>query len=215
MIKTLISLPYEAVRLPLTVVDRGLSRRLSESSLPRLTVGRTLGTADKVAGTLLRNRDLTARGVGRIEHVDTLIAATLLEAEAAVKRQAAEDVAEAGRRDAAAKREAANERATAAFSEADEAEKEGKQQAAAKAKKAAAAKKAEADGAAAEKAEMVARRKKAVAEKAEAKKKAARDEAKADLADARESKEAAAEARTDAEVLSDLAEAKKAERKQD
>ena len=215
MISTLTTLPYRAARLPLTVLDLGLSRTLPESSFPRLAVGRTIGTTDRLAGRLLHDRSLATRGTQRIEQVDTLVESARLEAEAAVKRQVAEDEAEAGRREAAAKRAAANERAEAGFTEAEQAEQRAKKQAAAKAKKAAAAKKAQADEVAEKRTETVAERKQAVADRAEAKKKAARDEASADLADARESKKAASDAKADAEVLGDLAAAKKSERKQD
>ena len=91
---------------------------------------------------------------------------------------------------------------------------QGKQQSSTNAKKSAAARKAAADKKAAGRTETVQQRKKRVAAAVEAKKAAARREAKSDLADAKKSKEAAAEARADVDVLNDLTEMKKAERKQ-
>jgi hypothetical protein len=58
-------------------------------------------------------------------------------------------------------------------------------------------------------------RKARVASAADTKKQAAQRKAKGELGDARATKKAAAESRADAERLSDLAEAKRSERKQD
>jgi hypothetical protein len=62
VISTLIALPYEIARLPLVLVDETLAGRLSEASPPRVTLERTLGSADRLAGMLLRNREISARG---------------------------------------------------------------------------------------------------------------------------------------------------------
>jgi hypothetical protein len=215
MISTLIALPYELARLPLTTLDHGLSRRLPDTSVPRTTLDRAIGSADKLAGTILRNDDILDRGVARVERANALVKAARLEDRAETRRDAAADVAAAGRQEAAAKRQAAAKRASDGLAAAKQAEEQGKQQAARNAEKTAAAKKAAADKTAAKRTETVEQRKKRVAAAAEAKKKAARQEAKAELDDARQSTEAAAEARADAEVLSDLTEAKKQERKQD
>ncbi|MCW2842634.1 MAG: hypothetical protein JWN22_550, partial [Nocardioides sp.] len=66
MISRLITLPYELARLPLLVVDSTLSDRLPETSGPRVTLDRTIGSADKIAGALLGNRDLARRGADRL-----------------------------------------------------------------------------------------------------------------------------------------------------
>lgn len=215
MISTLIALPYELARLPLATIDLGLSARLPETSLPRTTLDRAIGSADKLAGALLRNDQIATRGADRIERSNRLLKAEQLDEQAEARREAARVVAESGRQEAARKRKAAAERAASAPAAAKKAEAQGKQEAAAKAKKTAAAKKATATKKAAKRTETVEQRKKRVDAAAEAKKKAARDEAKAELADARASKEAAAEAKAEAEVLSDLTEAKKQERTQD
>lgn len=215
MISTLVSLPYELARLPLATIDRGLSSRLPETSLPRRTLDRTIGTADSLAGALLRNDDIATRGADRIERSEQLLKAAHLDEQAEARREEAKVVAETGRHAAARQRKAAADRAMAAPTEAKKTEQRGKQEAAAKAKKTAATKKASADKKAAARTETVEQRKQRVDAAAEAKKAAARREAKDELKDARASKEAAAEARSDAEVLSDLTEAKKQERKQD
>lgn len=215
MISTLIALPYELARLPLTTIDQRLSRRLPETSLSRTTLDRAIGSADKLAGALLRNDQIAGRGADRIERSDKLVEAARLEDQADARREAARDAASSGREEAAQKRKAAAERASSGLADAKKAEAQGKRQATANAEKTAAAKKATADKKAANRTETVEERKKRVDAAAETKKKAARDEAKAGLAEARKSKDAATEALADAEVLSDLTKAKKQERKQD
>ena len=67
MISTVIALPYEILRLPLAVLDTGLSA-LSETSGARVTLDWAIGTSDKLAGSLLRNDEIARRGADRIEH---------------------------------------------------------------------------------------------------------------------------------------------------
>jgi len=64
MISTLIALPYEIARLPLTLVDSKLAYRLPETSGPRLTLDRAIGSADKVAGTALGDDPVAEHGAG-------------------------------------------------------------------------------------------------------------------------------------------------------
>ena len=206
---TLITLPYELARLPLTTIDGVLSRQLPESSLPRTTLGRAIGSADKLAGALMRNDELARRGADRLERSTKLAKAEYFEAQADAKREEASEIAEAARQEAARKREEAAESAATALVEAKEAEVKGKEEAAAAAKKTAAAKKAAADKTAASRTKTVQQRKASVDATAEAKKKAARDKAKDQLAEARQSRNAAAKDRADAEVLRDLIEGEK------
>ncbi|WP_229053814.1 hypothetical protein [Aeromicrobium sp. Leaf350] len=215
MISTLIALPYELTRLPLAVVDRSVSTRLSETSTVRVTLDRAIGTSDRIAGGLLHNASIRARGTERLDCSASLLRAEQLDDEARARRETARDVAEAGRREAAEKRKAATQQAASAPAEARRTEEQGKQKAAADAAATAAEKKKAADEKAAARTETVERRKKRTAAAAEATKAAARRDAKEGLQDARESQEAAAEARSDAEVLSDVAKAKKQERQQD
>ncbi len=214
MISALITLPYELARLPLVIVDNRLSNRLPETSGPRVALDRAIGSADKLAGTLLGNRDIAKRGADRIERSDKLLSAARLEQEAATRREQARETAADGRQEAAQKRKAAQDRAASGIEEADAAEARGKQEAKAKAVKTASAKKQAADQRAASRTATVKKRQGRAETAAEAKKQAAQRKAKAELDDARETKQSAAEARADAERLSDLTEAKKQERKQ-
>ena len=49
MISTVIALPYEFARLPLTILDTGLSG-LPETSVPRDTRDQAIGMSDNLAG---------------------------------------------------------------------------------------------------------------------------------------------------------------------
>jgi hypothetical protein len=215
MISTLIALPYELARLPLVIVENGLADRLPETSAPRVTLDRAIGSADRLAGSLLRNPDIARRGADRIERSEKLLLADHLEQEAATRREQARGTAAAGRRQAAQQRRTAQRRAASGLHEADAAEERGKREATVKAAKTAAAKKTAADKRAASRTATVEQRKRRVDSAAQAKKQAAQREAKAELDDAREIKQSAAESRADAERLSDLTEAKKQERKED
>lgn len=214
MISTVISLPYELARLPLSVVDKTLAGRLDETSTPRVTLDRTIGSADKIAGALLGNVGIARRGADRIERSDKLLTAARLEQEAEARLQQASRTAASGRQEAARKRQEAKDRASSGLVEADAAEARDKQKAKAEAARTASAKKAAADQRAASRKATVQQRKGRVDSAAEAKKKSAQRSAKAELDDARATKQSAAEARADAKRLSDLAAAKKQERKQ-
>jgi hypothetical protein len=215
MSSTLIALPYELARLPLVIADNSVSRLLPETSVPRVTLDWTIGSADKLAGALLRNRDIARRGADRVERSHELWTAARCEAEAAARRGQAQETAAEGRRTAAQKRKAAQDRVASSLDEADAAETRGKQQAEANAVQTASAKKAAADQRAESRTATVEQRKERVESAAEAKKRTAQREAKSEFEDARETKQAAAESRTDAERLSELTEARKQQRKQD
>lgn len=214
MISTLLALPYELARLPLAMIDARLSERLAETSGARLALDRTLGTVDKLAGTLMGNRTIVERGADRLERSEKLLTAARLEEQAEARREQARDTAAAGRREATQKRMAAQDRAVSGLDEADATEARGKSEAEDKAAKTKAAKQATADQKAARHAATVQERKERVDSAAEAKKNAAAREAKEELKDVRETKQSAADARTDAERLHELTEAKKQERKQ-
>ncbi len=215
MISNVIKLPYELARLPLALVDDRLLNRLPETSAPRVALDRTIGSADKLAGTLLGNPVIAQRGAERIERSAKLVTAARLEKDADARREQARETVVEGREEAAEKREAAADRAVSGLREAASVEAQGKQQAAAQAAKKAATKKTAADKRAANRTETVEQRKARVEAAAENKQKAARKKAKAELDDARETQESATEARADAERLSDLTEVKKQQRKQD
>ena len=214
-INSLIALPYELARMPVALVDNSLASRLAEDSMPRVTLDRALGSADKLAGSLLRNPDIAHRGAERIDRSRKLAAAARLEQKATTRREQAEETLVSGAEDAAQKREAARDRVTSGLDEAEKVEARGKQQAEARARKDAAAKKAAADERAAKRTATIEEREERVESAAETKKKVAQREARSELDEARESRQSAAEARADAERLSDLTEAKKEKRKRD
>lgn len=214
MISTVIALPYELARLPLAVVDKTLAGRLAETSTPRVTLDRAIGSADRIAGALLGNDGIAQRGADRIERSDKLLTAARLEQKAELRLAQASEKAASGRQEAARKRQEATDRASSGLVEADAAEVRGKQDAKTKAARTAAAKKATADERAASRTATIKQRKGRVDSSAEAKRKSTQRAAKAELDDARKTKQSAAEARADAKRLADLTEAKKQERKQ-
>ena len=214
MIRTLIAMPYEFARLPLVIIDNGLSSRLPETSGARMTLNRAIGSADKVAGALIGDREIAKRGTDRIEHSDKVRTAARLEQEAATHREQARVRAATGTQKAAQKRQAAHTRAISGLDEANIAEARGKQQARATAAKTASARKAAADKRAANSTATIEQRKERVTTAAEAKKRAAERRAKTQTGDARETKQTAAQARADARQLGKLTAVKKQERKQ-
>ena len=213
MLDTLIALPYQLARLPLTVVDKALVGRLSATSVPRVTLDRVIGSADKLAGGVLGNDDIAQRGVDRIERSDKVLTAARLEQEAQTLLARASTTAAAGRQQATRKRQQAKDRATSGLVEAESVQARGKQKAKAAATRTASAKKAAADHRAASRTTTIERRKDRVDSTAEAKKKSAQRSAKPELDKARKTKQSAAEARSDAKILSDLTQAKKQTRK--
>ena len=104
MISTLVSIPYEIARLPLALVDSQLSDKLPETSTPRVTLDKALGSADRIAGRLTGNRTIAARGAERLDRLDKLVTAERLEKDAAAKRDRADETFREGRQEAAQKR---------------------------------------------------------------------------------------------------------------
>jgi len=119
------------------------------------------------------------------------------------------------RREADQKRRAAQKRAASGLEEADAAEARDKRQARAKAAKTASAKKAAATNRAAARTADVEKGKARAVSLADARKKAAESQARSELDEARTTKKSAAATRADADRLSELAETKKQQRKQD
>ena len=195
MTNNLLTIPYKLARLPIGLVDERVTERLPEGSAPRTAIDRALGSADKLAGSLLRDPDLAARGAERIERSERLAAAAHLEAEAEALREDAQDRASAGLQDA----DEIEERRSAQAREAADQEAERK--------KAAAAKRAEARRADAEK------RKQREQEAAEATKQSAQDDAKQRLEDAAQTTRSARSKKVDAEQLEELADAKAEQRR--
>lgn len=215
MISTLVAIPYEIARLPLTVVDSTLADRLPETSAPRVTFDRALGSADRIAGRLTGNRSLARRGAERLDRLEKRVAAVRLEQEASAKRDRAGETVREGRQEAAQKREQAQDRLASAPAKAEAAELRLKKQAKERARGTATVQKVSADERAVkvvETAEQQEKRRKAAAD---ARKKAAQRRAQAKAEAAREIEESAEEKRAEAERLEDLAETRKQERKGD
>ncbi len=209
MLTTVISLPYEVARLPLVALDRRLSERLPETSGARVVLDRAIGSADRLAGTLLRNHDIAERGADRAVRTDRRLEAARLEQEAAARREQARQTAAAGRQKATRARKAAQDRAATGLAEADAAEARGKQEAKDRAARSAATKKAAADRRAATRKAAAAQQRRNAEAAAETRKATAQRPAKEELAEARATKRSAAGAKDDAQRLADLAEAKK------
>ncbi len=214
MISKLIALPYEVARLPLVVAEKNLLAPLPEASAPRVVLDRTIGSADRLAGTLLGNPAIAQRGNDRIEQTDKLVTAARLEKKATLRRDKASAVVGAGREEATEKRQAARERVASAVDDADTVEARGKQQATAKAAKAEAAKERAADRRSEARTESAERRKKNAESAAESKQRSAQSKASSQAQESLETKSEAAAERADAERLSDLTEAKKRQRTQ-
>lgn len=213
MITTLISLPYEIARKPLALVDERLEGRLSDTALPKVALDRALGQADKVAGSLLRNRQIAARGAARIDRTEKLLTADRLEKQAAGERELARETGRSGRQQATQLRDAAEKHASRGLQEADDVEAAGTRAARAEAtrkastKKAASARKAQARTATVEK-QAQQRTSAAEARKQTAQRSAAKKSERATA-----SRKQAAAQRADAERLEELTEAKKQQRK--
>jgi|1185.fasta_scaffold147826_2 hypothetical protein len=213
MIRNLITLPYELARKPLALADERLSGKLPDALAQRF--GKALGTADALAGTVLRKPEITERGVDRVDRATRLLQADRLEREADAQQAHARETAQRGAQEAARKREAARERAADGLDEADKIEARSKQEAKERAEKTAASKKAAADKRASTKKTAAERRKAQVTSVANATQQGAQRRAKAELDEARDDMQSAAEARADAQRLSDLTNATKRDRKQD
>ena len=211
MISNLIALPYELARKPLDLADQRLSGRLPEMVGSR--VGLALGSADKLAGTVLRKPALAQAGTDRVEQATKLLTATRLERKADAGRKQARQIEADGRLEATVKREAAQERAVTGFDEADKAEARGKQEAKERADKLAESKQTAADKRAVSRKQSAQRRKEQVTSVAEAKQKTAQHRSKVELDEAHKDEQAADAAHADAERLSELTHAKKQARK--
>lgn len=211
----LTSLPYELARLPWTLVDSALADRLPQTSRPRVVLDRALGSADRVAGSVLHDRGLAQRGADRLDRSTKLLAAERLEQEAAARREQAEQTETALTREAERKRKAAEDRAEAGLEEADAVEAQRTREATARAASGAAAKKASADELAARRRAAAEERKRGAEQVAESGKRAVQREVEVEVDEASEAKRTAQQARRDADRLDDIVDAKKADRTSD
>jgi hypothetical protein len=105
--KAAAALEYRALRLPATVLETQLVRRLAEDSALRLGFEKALGTLDEKAGNLLGNEALTTRGHALRRRSELLGKAVQLETKADARKAAAAAKLEAGKKSAASTREQA------------------------------------------------------------------------------------------------------------
>ena len=143
--RTILRPPYLATRLPITVLDKTVVRRLPQDSPPRIALDRAIGSFDQAAGRLLADDAIVRRGTDRIERASKLTEAITLEQDAERKRETASAKAEQGKRAAAEKAQQAKDRAQDGLAEAERTEREGKERAAAAARDLAAKKKKQAE----------------------------------------------------------------------
>ena len=143
--RTILRPPYLVARLPITVLDKTVVRRLRQDSPPRIALDRVIGSFDQAAGRLLADDAVVRRGTDRIERASKLTEAITLEQDAERKRETASVKAEQGKRAAAEKTQQAKDRAQEGLAEAERTEREGKERAAAAARDLAAKKKKQAE----------------------------------------------------------------------
>ncbi|PZS14182.1 MAG: hypothetical protein DLM57_15130 [Pseudonocardiales bacterium] len=211
--RTLLQLPYQAARIPLTVLDATLLKRLPADSPPRLVFERLLGSLDIVAGRLLGDRGVEHRGAGLREHADTLSDAVKLEQDAEQRRRAAAGTVQEARRQASTLREDAQHRQREGVQEAVENERRDRGAATRRARTQASTAKQQADARAASRLEMIEQKRTSAEARADARTRRATTEAKANLSEAAQKKAGAASRRAEADELATLSEAKQQARK--
>lgn len=211
--RTMLVLPYQLTRTPLTLLDLQIARRLPQDSRPRMVFDRALGTYDRLAGRLLADDAITQLGTDRIARTGKIAAALTLESEAEQSRDAAAAAAQAGRDKAAEKAQQAQDRAVDGL-EAASAEREAKKAAADQARSLAARKKQQAAARARKRADAIERDVQRVEAAADARKNRAQQAAQAKLTDATQERATAAAKRGDADQLGTLAAQKRQARKQ-
>lgn len=209
------SAPYRITRTPLTVVDRRLVSRLPQDSRPRMVFDRVLGSLDELAGRLLADDALAARGSQRVSKIDKLAIATDLERTAAERRGAAAEAKAQGEDKAATKAQQARDRADAGKAEAVKVEREAKQAASAKARSIAAQKKKQAEARKQERVSAIEDGLEKVDAVTTARTTAAQRAAKTSLSAAARTRAAADAERKDADQLDELVTVKRRTRKQD
>ena len=210
--KTLCTAPYKLARLPWTVVDQQVAQRLPADFAPRLVFDRALGSWDQLAGRLLRDGDLAAQGRQRIARSDDLAEAIRLERSAAAHREQAAEVGSAASAKAEEKRTEAAQRFAEGQHEADATERQGKKLATTRARKKAAADQQDIDQLTEQRVTSIQDGLKKVDAVTDAKLRQARHTAAAKIDDAAATADDAASARADADKLSNLSAAKRANR---
>lgn len=211
--RTVITLPYQVARTPLAIFDIKVMHRFADDSPRRLAFDRAFGSLDLIAGRLLHDDGLKLQGTERMDRAGKLARALDLEQDAAARRRNAREAERAAEDEAAAKREQAQQRAADSLHEAAETEAREKREAAKTARAEASKGKQHASARANQKLSTIQQNLEQTEAITEAREHQAEEKAKAEFDNAAQEKSKAHAQREDADQLSELVEAKKAERK--
>lgn len=205
-------LQYRLARTPLQLLERGVLSRMHAEAPPRLFIERALGAVDAAAGSMLRDTDLEASGLSRIEKAAVLGEASRLDdLAAAQKQQAADELAERRERAAnapAEAREETRERITEARLTAEERKQQAARDAAVRAEEA----KKLVDSAAEQKVAAVEKTRQSAEKRSKAVEETKVSAAEEELDDAADKRRAAGGARRRAERLDELSDVEKEKR---
>lgn len=207
--RTLLVLPYQLARTPLSLIDSQLARRLPTDSRPRIVFDRALGSFDQLAGRWLDNASIAERGTNRVARADKIVTAAQLEQQAADLRGSAKATARQGKQEATAKASQARDKVVGGARAAQATERDGKRAATAAARAKAAREKKQADERAQQRVASAEQSRKNAEASATARATQAKKAAKAKLDDVSTERKNAADTRRDADQLGELATAKR------
>ncbi len=211
--RSVITLPYQLARTPLAIFDIKVMHRLADDSPRRLAFDRAFGSLDLMAGRLLKDTGLKQQGTERMDRAGQLARAVDLEQDAAARRRTARETAREAEQNAEHKREEAQDRAAAGLRDAAKTAADGKRGAASKARTQAAKAKQQTGARANQKVATIRQNLEQTEAVTEARENRAREQAKAQLHTAAQHQSEANARRGDADRLGELADAKKAQRK--
>jgi hypothetical protein len=211
--RTLLHLPYQAARTPLTLLDATLFQRLPDDSPPRLAFDRLVGSIDEVAGRLLDDETIERRGTELRDRADKLSRALQLAEAAAEHRRAAADTIHDAEHEADTLRADAERHQVDGVEEAVATEREEERAVTRRARAQAEATKQQADARAERQVASVEQERKRTEARVSARQRQATGKVGAELHEAAERKSAARSRRSDADRLGELAEQKQRARK--
>ncbi|BBX18731.1 IF2 family translation initiation factor [Mycolicibacterium duvalii] len=197
-------LQYRLARTPLHLLERGLLSRMDAEAPQRLFLERALGAVDVAAGSMLRDADVEAQGLRRIEKAAVLGEAARLEDVADQRKQEASDELKPRRERAAHAPTEARQKAQERISEARSTAEQAKQQVARDAAAVAQQAKNQVDSAAQQKVAAVEKTRRHAEERSEAVEEAKVSAAREELDDASDKHRAAIDAHQHAERLGEL-----------
>lgn len=197
-------LQYRLARTPLHLFERGVLSRLDAEAPQRLFLERALGAVDAAAGSMLRDTELEAQGLSRIEKAAVLGEAARLDELADQRRQQAGDELKRRRERAANAPAEAREEARERISEARSTAEDAKQQVVRDAAVRAEQTKKQVDSAAHQKAAAVDETRRNAEKRSEAAEEAKVSSAREELGDAADKRRAASDAHQHAERLDEL-----------